>query len=65
MSTQTNKMLEEYSELHNGSMTVGERFTNEGQAKLDREVELLESLAAKYEMSGFDFVAKFERGEIK
>lgn len=66
MTTKTaNEMLQEYAILHNSSMTVGQRFTNEGQAKLDREVELLEILAAKYEMKTFDFVAKFERGEIK
>lgn len=66
MITQTvSQMLKEYAVLHNTPMTVGERFTNAGQDKLDREVELLKILANSYGIEPFDFVMKFERGQIK
>lgn len=50
--------------LHNAGMTVGERYSNEGQAKLDREAELLQQLADSYNMSPADFVMRFEKGWI-
>ena len=56
------QLLKEYTELHNAGMTNGERFSNEGQAKLDREVELLHILAAAHNMQPFDFVYSFEKG---
>lgn len=58
------KLLVEYGSLHNAGMTNGERFSNEGQAKLDREWELLQILSDAHGLKPYDFVFLFESGSL-
>lgn len=58
------KLKQEYKELHFASMTLGERYTNEGQAKLDREVELLGILSADAGLKPYEYVWQFEKGLV-
>jgi hypothetical protein len=44
MATDNQTLKDEFNKLMSESMTVGERFTNEGQAKLDRISELRDLL---------------------
>jgi len=61
MSNQTIKDLEEeLFELRSNSMTLGERFSNKGQAKLDREIYLIEVLSKLFGLTGYDYLNQFE-----
>ncbi|HET8688501.1 MAG TPA: hypothetical protein VFM18_17960 [Methanosarcina sp.] len=68
MSAAMNELKEElkaeYAALRSTSMTVGERYTNEGQAKLDREVYVLGVLAAIEGIPAYEYATKFEKGLV-
>jgi len=57
-------LKQEYAALHSTGMSVGERYSNEGQAKLDRELEVLLLLAADAGIKPYEYVWKFEKGLV-
>jgi hypothetical protein len=59
------QMQAEFAKLRSQDMTVGERYTNEGQARLDREYELLTQLAELENMHPSDYIYSFDKGLLK
>ena len=61
------QMQAEFSKLRsqNQDMTVGERYTNEGQERLDRQWELLTQLAELENMHPSDYIYSFDKGLLK
>jgi hypothetical protein len=61
------QMQTEFAKLRgqNQDMTVGERYTNEGQERLDRQWESLRILAELENMHPSDYIYFFDKGLLR